>query len=294
MSQIAKVKATITSTEKTKKITRAMELVAASKLGKTQQRMAKGRPYADKMLDVIRHVAQSQSEYRHPYLQTRPLTRVGCIVISSDRGLCGGLNANLFKATLNHFKQWLDEDIAVDLCLIGSKAAQFFNRLDHGILGHANHLGDAPSVQDIIGVVKVMLDAYHKQDISHVFVAYNRYVNTMVQKPRLLQLLPLQAIDLPDATAQTTPPQSQWDYIYEPAAQEVMDVLFDRYIESQVYQAVVENIACEQAARMMSMKNATENADNIIDDLKLAYNKARQAGITQELSEIVAGSEAVE
>ncbi len=294
MSQIAKVKATIHSTQKTKKITRAMELVAASKLGKTQQRMAKGRPYADKMLEVIQHVAQSQSEYRHPYLQTRPLTRVGCIVVSSDRGLCGGLNANLFKATLQHFKHWLDDGVDVDLCLIGSKAGQFFNRLDHNILGHANHLGDAPSVQDIIGVVKVMLDAYAKQEVSHVFVAYNRYVNTMVQKPRLLQLLPLQAIDLPDATEAPATTTRRWDYIYEPDAKSVMDVLFDRYIESQVYQAMVENIACEQAARMMSMKNATENADNIIDDLKLAYNKARQAGITQELSEIVAGSEAVE
>ena len=286
MSQSAKIRSTISSTQKTRKVTSALELVAASKLNKTQEVMSASRPYADKMLQVIGHVANCNSEYQHPFMQTREVKRVGYIVISSDRGLCGSLNLALFKETLQHMQQWQKKGVGVDTCLFGNKAISFFNRHKIEVLAHANQIGDKPSLESIIGIVQALTDAYYAEKIDQVYLASNMHINTMIQQPRILQLMPL----LP---AKLESKSSHWDYIYEPDAKEVIDTLFNRYIECEVYQGVVENIACEQAARMLAMKNATENAGDIISDLKLAYNKVRQASITQELSEIVAGSAAV-
>ena len=286
MSQSAKIRATITSTQKTRKVTSALELVAASKLNKTQETMASSRPYADKMLQVIGHVANCNSEYNHPFLMERTVKRVGYIVISSDRGLCGALNLALFKETLQHMQQWQNNKVGIDTCLFGSKAISFFKRHQLKVLASANHLGDKPSISSVIGVVQTLLEAYYAGQVDRVYLASNMHVNTMVQKPRILQLMPLLPCKLEKAP-------DYWDYLYEPDAKEVMDLLLNRYIECEVYQGIIENIACEQAARMLAMKNATENAGDIINGLKLAYNKVRQASITQELSEIVAGSEAV-
>ncbi len=286
MSAAAKIRATIDSTGKTRKVTSALEMVAASKLNKTQQRMAASRPYAEKMLSVIGHMAHCNSEYQHPFLEERAPKRVGYIVISTDRGLCGGLNTTLFKETLQSMKRWQSQSVDIETCLLGHKAVSFFRRHQFSVLAHADHLGDTPSVSDVVGVVNVLLQAYHAGTIDRVFLASNLHVNTMVQKPRILQLLPLLPAKLDHVP-------THWDYLYEPDAKEVMDTLLNRYIECEVYQAMIENIACEQAARMMAMKNATDNAGEIIDALRLAYNKVRQASITQELSEIVAGAEAV-
>lgn len=286
MSQAAKIGNTISSTQKTRKVTSALELVAASKLGSTQERMSLARPFADKMLQVIGHVANCQSEYKHPLLQkSKSIKNVGYIVVSSDRGLCGPLNSALFKETLLHMKNMQSLGVGIETCLLGSKAISFFNRHKLKVTAQASSLSDAPKVSDIIGIVQVLLEAFNHKKIDKIFIASNLYVNTMVQKPRILQLAPLNPAKLETS--------GHWDYIYEPDAVEVIDQLLSRYIESQVYQAVIENIACEQAARMIAMKNATENAGDIIDNLKLAYNKVRQAAITQELSEIVAGSDAV-
>lgn len=289
MSDIANIKQCIASTQKTKKITRAMELVAASKLGKTQASMAKGRPYADAMNEMIRHVAYSHSEYRHPFLEERAKTRQGYIVISTDRGLCGGLNNNLFRKLL----QIIKNEQKLDVCLIGRKAGQFFRQLDLNVLGKADNLGDKPEISEIIGITQNMIRAYNEGKVSHVTLVYNRFVNTMVQKPVCLQLLPIPAEKI-ETDKTNLKSEQYWDYIYEPEAKVVMDLLLERYIESQVYQAVLENIACEQASRMIAMKNATDNAQKVIDDMKLIYNKARQASITQELSEIVSGAAAID
>ena len=287
MSQAAKIRSTITSTKKTRKVTSALELVAASKLGSTQARMSQGLPFADKMLQVISHIANCQSEYKHPLLQQKvEINKVGYIVVSSDRGLCGPLNSGLFKDTLLHMQKFQENNIGVETCLFGNKAMSFFNRHNLRVTASANNLGDVPKVADIIGVVQVLLNAFSNKEVDKIFIASNTFVNTMVQKPRILQLAPLLPSTLEDSA-------NHWDYIYEPGAVAVMEKLLTRYIECQVYQAIIENIACEQAARMIAMKNATENAGDIIDGLKLAYNKVRQASITQELSEIVAGSEAV-
>ena len=286
MAQAAQVRSVIQSTKKTEKITRAMQLVAASKLQKTQNRMRLSRPYAEKMLQVISHVATCHSECRHPYLIEREKTHHGYIVITSDRGLCGGLNANAFKAVLTALKQDQKEGLETSLAIFGNKGAQFFKRLDTNVLAEQTHMGDQPSFSDIVGVVKVALDAYMAGEISHLTLVFNRFVNTMKQEPVLLPLLPL--VNLEPAESST-----RWDYLYEPEAKEVLDVLLDRYIEAEVYQGVVENIACEQAARMVAMKSATENAEQVIAELQLLYNKARQAAITQELAEIVSGAEAI-
>lgn len=287
MPSTEQIRSTISSTQKTAKITGAMELVAASKLGKTRQRMAMSKPYAKKMLEVIGHIANSSSEYKHAFLQQRSqVRRVGMIIVSTDRGLCGGLNLNLFKVLLKQIQEFEQKGVEVDLCLIGSKALGFFKRYGGNVVAHKEHLGDQPRATDVIGVVQTMLDAYHKETIDQLYLASNEFVTTMSQKPTVLQLLPLQPTELEHSA-------EHWDYIYEPSAKEVMDVLLDRYIESEVYQAVIENIACEQAARMVAMKSATDNAKDIIDDLRLAYNKARQAAITQELAEIVSGADAV-
>lgn len=286
MASGKEIRTQINSVQNTQKITRAMEMVAASKMRKAQDRMHAARPYADKIRSVINHLAFAHSEYKHSYLEDRDVKRVGFIVVSSDRGLCGGLNNNLFRKTLNVMKEWQDKKIDVDLCTIGSKATSFFKSVSD-IKASATHLGDTPGVTDIIGTVKVMLDAYDNGEIDRLYVVYNRFVNTMTQDPTVLQMLPVMQEEEDKELVH------HWDYIYEPDAKVVLDGLLIRYIESQVYQGVIENVACEMGARMVAMKAASDNAGDLIGDLQLVYNKARQASITQELSEIVAGASAV-
>ena len=289
MAIAKEIRIKIHSVKNTQKITKAMEMVAASKMRKTQDRMVKAIPYAKKILNVISHVALSHSEYRHPYMEKRAVKRAGYIVISTDRGLCGGLNNNVLKATIKAIKADLDKGIEVDLCLIGSKAMAFFKRFGGNVLAHKRDLGDSPSVTDLVGVVKVMLDAYLERRIDALYLCSNEFITTMNQEPRIQQILPL-----PLAKADDSQIQHHWDYIYEPDnAPELLEKLLNRYIESQVYRSVIENIACEQAARMLAMRNATDNAAEMISSLQLAYNKARQAAITRELSEIVAGASVI-
>ncbi|HYF98145.1 MAG TPA: F0F1 ATP synthase subunit gamma [Coxiellaceae bacterium] len=288
MSQAREIRGKISSIKNTQKITHAMELVAASKMRKAQDRMEKPRPYADKIRQVISHVAASSSEFHHPYLQARPeIKRVGFIIISTDRGLCGGLNVNMFRATLQALKKWSDKGVGIDLCLVGRKAEAFFKRYGGKVLAAVDQLGDDPDVNVLIGAVKVMLDHFDEGKIDALYIVSNHFVNNMTQRPQVEQLLPL--------PASSHGHKAHWDYIYEPdSASELLTMLLKRYIESQVYQAVIENIACEQSARMIAMNNATENAGSIISELQTIYNKARQAGITREISEIVAGAAAVE
>ena len=276
----------IKSVKNTQKITRAMEMVAASKMRKAQDRMSASRPYAEKIRNVISHLAHAHPEYKHTYMKEREVKRVGFIIISSDRGLCGGLNSNLFRANVRELRNWDEKGVGIDLCTVGTKATGYFRRLGSKILADAGHLGDAPEIEDLIGTVKVMLDAFDNGEIDRLYVVYNKFVNTMTQEPRLDQLLPIEKSESKEL-------EHHWDYIYEPEAKEVLTDLLTRYIESLVYQALVENIACEQAARMVAMKAASDNAGSMIDDLELVYNKARQAAITQELSEIVSGAAAV-
>ena len=280
------IRTKISSIQSTQKITSAMEMVAASKMRKAQDRMQLGKPYARRMRSVIGHLANSAPEYRHIYMQEREVKRVGFIVVSTDRGLCGGLNINLFKATVKAMKGWDDKNIEIDLCLVGAKGAAFFGSYGGNVTAAVRDLGEEPSVGDLIGGVKTMLDAYEEGRIDRLFLVSNEFVNTMTQNPNVEQLLPLEA-------EQSDEMKHHWDYIYEPDAKELLEGLLTRYIESQVYQSVVENGACEQAARMLAMKNATENAGELIDDLQLVYNKARQSAITQELSEIVSGAAAI-
>ncbi|MDF3055142.1 MAG: atpG [Gammaproteobacteria bacterium] len=286
MSVGREIRTKISSIKNTQKITKAMELVAASKMRKAQLRMSTTRPYAIKMRQMISHIAGSQSEYHHPYLVEHPdKKRVGFIVVSTDRGLCGGLNVALFKSSLKAMQDWESQSVGIDLCLIGKKAEAFFKRFGGSVLATANHLGDTPGVSDLIGIVKVMLDAYRENKLDALYVTYNRFVNSMTQEPTVEQLLPLKPVEVEKV--------GYWDYIYEPDARELLDVLLVRYIETQVFQAIMENIASEQAARMVAMKSATDNAGEIIGDLRRVYNKARQAAITQEIAEITAGAEAV-
>ena len=288
MASGKEIRTQIGSIKNTQKITSAMEMVAASKMRKAQDRMAATRPYSDKIYNVIQHLAFAHPEYKHPYLQDREETkRAGYIVVSSDRGLCGGLNNNLFKTLLKELREKSDKGIEIDVCAIGQKASNFFNRLPVNLVGQAVQLGDAPQLSDLIGAVKVMLDEYNEGKIDSLYLVYNEFVNTMTQENKVVRLLPATPDKPNDELAH------HWDYIYEPEAKDVLDDLLVRYIESLVYQGVVENIACEQASRMIAMKNATDNAGNLIDDLQLVYNKARQAAITQEISEIVAGAAAV-
>jgi F-type H+-transporting ATPase subunit gamma len=284
MAIAKEIRQKIHSVKNTQKITKAMEMVAASKMRKTQDRMIRAVPYATEILKVIRHVAHANSEYRHPYMEKRAIKRSGYIIITTDRGLCGGLNSNLLKTTIKAIKRDIENGIEVDLCLIGSKAMQFFKRIGGNVLASKRDLGDSPSVTDLIGVVKVMLDAYLDRKIDALYICSNKFVNTMRQDPVIQQVLPLEQSD-------DTQIKHHWDYIYEPDnAPELLDKLLTRYIESQVYRAVIENIACEMAARMLAMRSATDNAADLISSLQLAYNKARQASITRELSEIVAGA----
>jgi F-type H+-transporting ATPase subunit gamma len=280
------IRTKITSIQSTQKITSAMEMVAASKMRKAQDRMELGKPYARRMRSVVGHIANAAPEYKHMYMEEREVTRVGYIIVSTDRGLCGGLNTNLFKNAVKSMKAWADQGIDIELSLIGAKAAAFFNSYGGNVTAATRDIGEDPSLADLIGGVKTMLDAYGEGRIDRLFLVSNQFVNTMTQEPAIEQLLPLLA-------DQGEEMQHHWDYIYEPDAKELLEGLLTRYIESQVYQAVVENGACEQAARMMAMKNATDNAGDLIDDLQLIYNKARQAAITQELSEIVSGAAAI-
>ena len=286
MASGKEIRTKIKSIESTKKITKAMQMVAASKMRRAQQRMEASRPYADKMRNVIAHLAHAHPEYKHPFMIERPVKRVGLILISTDRGLCGGLNINLFKQVIRSMKVWSQEGKDIELCLIGSKAQGFFKRIGAKIVAQTSHLGDAPSVNDLIGSIKVMLDAYLDGKLDALYIASNKFVNTMTQSAMVEQLIPLKASEEKALT-------HHWDYIYEPDAKSVIDALLTRYIESLTYQGVVENIACEQSARMVAMKSASDNAGDMISELKLVYNKARQASITQEISEIVAGAAAV-
>ena len=280
------IKTKIASVKNTQKITSAMEMVAASKMRKAQECMAASRPYATNIRNVIGHIALGNLEYRHPYMEVRDVKRVGYIVASTDRGLCGGLNNNLFKRVLADAAEKQATGAEVEFAVVGSKATAFFNNMGAKVTAQISGLGDNPSVTDLVGSVKVMLEAYDNGEIDELYVVFNKFVNTMTQEPTIDQLLPLPKSDDEEIS-------HRWDYIYEPDANVLLDQLLVRYIESQVYQGVVENLACEQAARMIAMKSATDNAGDLIDDLQLVFNKARQAAITQELGEIVAGAAAV-
>lgn len=286
MAGAKEIRSKIASIKNTQKITRAMEMVAASKMRKTQERMRASKPYANKIYEVVKHIARANSEYRHPFMMTREVKNTGIIIVTSDRGLCGGLNINLLRETLSFIKKSEDAGEVVKLCVIGRKGQAFFRRSGGKVMASVDQLGDTPGVKDLIGSVKVMLDAYYKGEIDSLFVVYNEFVNTMTQQPTVKQLLPL-----PTGDSDTKTLGHHWDYIYEPDAKELLDELLSRYMELQVYQSVIENIACEQAAKMIAMKSATDNAGELIKEFQLAYNKARQAAITQELAEIVGGAD---
>ncbi|EGR0420269.1 F0F1 ATP synthase subunit gamma [Vibrio cholerae] len=288
MAGAKEIRTKIGSVKSTQKITKAMEMVAASKMRRSQDAMESSRPYAQTIRKVIGHVANASLEYRHPYLEEREAKRVGYIIISTDRGLCGGLNINLFKKAITDMQTWKEKGAQIELAIIGSKATAFFNNSGAKVAAQVSGLGDSPSLEDLIGSVGVMLKKYDKGELDRLYLVFNQFVNTMVQKPKIDQLLPLSKSDSEDMQR-----DHMWDYIYEPEPKPLLDALLLRFIESQVYQGVVENLACEQAARMVAMKAATDNASNLIDDLQLVYNKARQAAITQELSEIVGGAAAV-
>jgi F-type H+-transporting ATPase subunit gamma len=286
MAGAKEIRTKIKSIKNTQKITRAMEMVAASKMRKAQDRMHATRPYADHIREVIGNIAEGQIEYRHVYLEEREVKNIGLIVVSTDRGLCGGLNINLFKQSVKLMQEWKQKQVGVQACLIGRKAEGFFRRLDCEVIASVSHLGDAPSVNDLIGAIHVSLNRFAEGKIDRLYIVFNRFVNTMVQQPTVQQLLPL-----PHITSPIKP--YPWDYLYEPDSKTILDTLLTRYIESQVYQGFVENLACEQSARMVAMKAASDNASDLISELQLIYNKARQAAITQELSEIIAGAAAV-
>jgi len=282
------IRTKIRSVQNMQKITKAMEMVAASKIRKAQDQMEASRPYAERIRRVVGHLAHANPDYKHPFLVQREVKRVGYIVISTDRGLCGGLNVNMFKTVIGELGKWQAENVEVDLALVGQKAVLFFRRLGGNVVGTASHLGDRPSVNDLIGSIKIMLDSYSEGKIDRLFLVHNEFVSTMSQVPEVKTLLPVSEIDLGEEIL-----QKHWDYIYEPDAVDLLDDVLMRYIESQVYRGAVENFACEMAAKMIAMKSATDNAGEIIDKLQLAYNKARQAAITQEISEIVGGAAAV-
>lgn len=286
MSGTKEIRGKIKSVKNTQKITKAMEMVAASKMRKVQDRMQAGRPYAARMQRIIGNLMHADPDYSHPYLVRRDVRRVGYVVVSTDRGLAGGLNVNLFRRVLQDLRSWSERGVEVELCLIGAKAAAFFRRLDVKIVAVTTHLGEAPAMADLIGAMRVMLDAYSEGHLDRLVLANNTFVNTMSQKPDMNTILPAEFAE------EGALPQ-YWDYIYEPGPHPLLDIVLERYIESQIYRAVVENGACEQAARMVAMKSATDNAGDMIARLQLQYNKARQAAITKELAEIVGGAAAV-
>jgi len=286
MAGAKEIRTKIASIKSTQKITKAMEMVAASKMRRAQERRRAALPYAEKIRHVIGHLRLANPDYRHPYLTERETKSVGIIVMSTDRGLCGALNVNVFKQTLGEVREWQEKGVDVQLCVIGSKAQQFFRRTKLPIAGSVTHLGDRPHVSALIGCVKVMLDAYVEGRIDRLYVVHAEFINTMSQKPVVRQLLPAQPVKSAEL-------QDLWDYIYEPSAAELLEGFMTRYVEAQVYQGAVENVACEMAARMVAMKSATDNAGKLIEELQLIYNKARQAAITKEISEIVGGAAAV-
>ena len=278
----------IRSVKNMQKITSAMEKVAASKIRKAQAQMEASRPYAQRIRRVISHLSHANPDARHPYMVEREVQRVGFIIISTDRGLCGGLNANLFRRVIGEIAHWREQNVEVDLALVGAKAVQFFRRMGGNVVGTATHLGDRPSVNDLIGAITIMLNSYEDGNIDRLFLMHNEFISAMNQKPEVTTLLPVSEIGM-----ETQELQEHWDYIYEPEAGELLEEFLERYIESQVYRGAVENFACEMAAKMVAMKSATDNAGEIIEKLQLDYNKARQAAITQEISEIVGGAAAV-
>ena len=282
------IRSKIASVKNMQKITSAMEKVAASKIRKAQKQMEASRPYAERIRRVVGHLSHANPDYKHPFLIEREARRVGYIIISTDRGLCGGLNANTFKAVIGEIAKWQGENVEVDLALVGAKAVAFFRRIGGNVVGTATHLGDKPSANDLLGAIRIMLKAYEEGRIDRLYMVNNEFVNSMTQRPTVTQLLPASGIGDGDDGL-----QAHWDYIYEPDAGELLDDVLMRYIESQVYRGAVENFACEMAAKMVAMKSATDNAGEIIDGLQLKYNKARQAAITQEISEIVGGAAAV-
>jgi len=288
MANEKEIRSKIRSVKNMQKITKAMEMVAASKIRKAQNQMEASRPYAERIRRVVGHLAHANPDYKHPWLVNREVKRVGYIIISTDRGLCGGLNINMFKKVIGELQHWQEKDVEVDLALVGAKAVQFFRRLGGNVVGTATHLGDKPQVNDLIGSIKIMLDSYSDGKIDRLYLVHNEFVSTMSQVPTVKGILPVSEIDLGEEKL-----QKHWDYIYEPDAVDLLDDVLMRYIESQVYRGAVENFASEMAAKMVAMKSATDNAGEIIDDLQLAYNKARQASITQEISEIVGGAAAV-
>jgi F-type H+-transporting ATPase subunit gamma len=286
MASGKEIRTKIASVKSTQKITKAMEMVAASKLRRTQQRMAASRPYADKIKTVIGHLSEANPDYRHPYLQTREIKRVGYIVISTDRGLCGSVNVNTFREMVKQLREWQGKGIETDLCLVGAKGMAFFRRLKVNIVAATSHLGEVPKVQDLVGAVTAMTDAYRQGKIDRLYLVHSVFVNTMKQEPAISQILPVEAVDKDSL-------QEHWDYIYEPDATALLSGVLDRYLESQVYRAAVENVACEMASKMVAMRSATDNAGKFIEGLQLQYNKARQAAITREIAEIVGGAAAV-
>jgi F-type H+-transporting ATPase subunit gamma len=286
MASGKEIRTKIASVKNTQKITKAMQMVAASKLRRTQQRMEASRPYAERIRTVIGHLSEANPDYRHPFLQSREVKRVGYIIISTDRGLCGSLNVNMFRALLKDLSDKKKQGIETDLCLVGAKAMSFFRRLNTNIVAATSHVGEEPKVADLIGAITSMTSAYEKGEVDRVYLVHSVFVNTMSQQPEIRTLLPVEPMDKDDL-------QQHWDYIYEPDASDLLDNVLDRYLESQVYRAVVENVACEMAAKMVAMKSATENAGKFIHQLQLQYNKARQAAITQEIAEIVGGAAAV-
>lgn len=288
MAGAKEIRTKIASVQNTQKITKAMEMVATSKMRKTQEHMIASRPYSEMIRKVISHIAKGSIGYKHPFLAQRDVKNVGYLIVSTDRGLCGGLNINLFKTTLSELKTWKDKNVSVELGLVGSKSVAFFKPTGLKITSQITDLGDNPQMEQLVGSVNTMVQAYRNGEIDAVYIAFNRFVNTMTQKPVVEQLLPLPKLDDDDLNN-----KGLWDYIYEPDPEVLLDSLLVRYLESQVYQAVVDNLASEQAARMVAMKAATDNAGTLIDDLQLVYNKARQASITNELNEIVAGAAAI-
>ena len=288
MAGAKEIRNKIRSVKNMQKITSAMEKVAASKIRKAQIQMQASRPYAQRIRRVIGHLSHANPDASHPYMRERDIERVGFIVISTDRGLCGGLNVNLFKTVIGEIAKWQNKKVDIDLALVGAKAVQFFRRLGGNVVGTATHLGDKPHINDLIGSIKIMLDAYSEGKIDRLFLMHNEFISALSQRPVVETLLPVSMISETDEEL-----QEHWDYIYEPDASELLEDFLMRYIESQVYRGAVENFACEMAAKMVAMKSATDNAGEIIDSLQLKYNKARQAAITQEISEIVGGAAAV-
>jgi len=288
MAGAKEIRTKIASIKNTQKITSAMEKVAVSKMRKAQQRMAAGRPYAERIRQVVGHLADANAEYKHDFMVERPVKKVGYILVSTDRGLCGGLNFNLFKNLIQNMQEWEKQGVEAELCIIGNKGASFFRQYGMNISATVGGLGEEPEISQLIGSIKTMLDGFLEGRLDRLYLVSNKFINTMSQKPAVEQLVPL-AVDEKVENSRL----GSWDYIYEPGAKELLDSLIIRYIESQVYQSVVENVACEQAARMIAMKNATDNAGDLINNLQLVYNKARQAAITQEISEIVGGAAAV-